>query len=123
VERLEGFAREEEWRRAYAEINDFEESIVSRGILLLKFWMHISPEEQLRRFKEREKVPFKKYKITPEDYRNRDRWNAYELAADEMVQRTSTSHAKWHLISGNDKRWARIHVLKTTCRELSRALD
>jgi polyphosphate:AMP phosphotransferase len=123
VERLEGFAREEEWRRAYAEINDFEESIVSRGILLLKFWMHISPEEQLRRFKDREKVPFKKYKITADDYRNRDRWNAYELAAEEMVQRTSTSHARWHLVPGNDKRWARIQVLKTTCRELSRALD
>jgi polyphosphate kinase 2 (PPK2 family) len=97
--------------------------MVSRGILLLKFWMHISPEEQLRRFKEREKVPFKKYKVTAEDYRNRDRWNAYELAADEMVQRTSTSYARWHLIPGNDKRWARIEVLRTTCRELSRALD
>jgi AMP-polyphosphate phosphotransferase len=123
VERLEGFATEEEWRRAYAEINDFEELLVQRGVLLLKFWLHISPEEQLRRFKAREKVPFKKYKITAEDYRNRDRWNAYELAADEMVQRTSTSHARWHLISGNDKRWARIQVLKITCRELSKALD
>lgn len=123
VERLEGFATEEEWHRAYTEINDFEELIVHRGMLLLKFWLHISPEEQLRRFKARAKVPFKKYKITPEDYRNRDRWNAYELAADEMVQRTSTGHARWHLVPGNDKRWARIQVLKTVCRELEAALD
>jgi polyphosphate kinase 2 (PPK2 family) len=123
VERLEGFASEEDWARAYGEINDFEELIVTRGTLLLKFWIHISPEEQLRRFKAREKVPFKKYKITAEDYRNRDRWNEYELAADEMVQRTSTRYARWHLIPGNDKRWARIQVLKTVCRELEKALD
>jgi polyphosphate:AMP phosphotransferase len=123
VERLEGFATEEEWQRAYSEINDFEEILVHHGILVLKFWMHISPEEQLRRFKAREKVPFKKYKITSEDYRNRDRWNAYELAADEMVQRTSTDYARWHLVAGNDKRWARIQVLKTVCRELEAVLD
>jgi polyphosphate kinase 2 (PPK2 family) len=122
VERLEGFASEEEWRRAYSEINDFEELIVHRGLLLLKFWIHISPEEQLRRFKAREKVPFKKYKITPEDYRNRERWNAYELAAEEMVQRTSTGYARWHLVPGNDKRWARIQVLKVVCRELEGAI-
>ncbi len=122
VERLEGFAVEEEWRRAYAEINDFEEMLVHPGILLLKFWIHISPEEQLRRFKAREKVPFKKYKITAEDYRNRDRWNAYELAADEMVQRTSTAYARWHLVSGNDKRWARAEVLKIVCRALEKAI-
>ncbi len=122
-ERLEGFATEDDWQRAYSEINDFEEMLVHHGILLLKFWMHISPEEQLRRFKAREKVPFKKYKITAEDYRNRDRWNAYELAADEMVQRTSTDYARWHLVAGNDKRWARIQVLKTVCRELEAALD
>ena len=122
VERLEGFATEEEWRRADAEINDFEEILVRRGILLLKFWMHISSEEQLRRFKSREKVPFKKYKISTEDYRNRQRWNAYELAADEMVQRTSTDYARWHLVSANDKRWARIHLLKTVCREVTKAL-
>jgi polyphosphate:AMP phosphotransferase len=122
VERLEGFASEEEWRRAYSEINDFEELIVQRGMLLLKFWIHISPEEQLRRFKAREKVPFKKYKITPEDYRNRERWNAYELAAEEMVQRTSTGYARWHLVAGNDKRWARVQVLKAVCRELEQAI-
>jgi polyphosphate:AMP phosphotransferase len=123
VERLEGFAAEDEWRRAYSEINDFEEQIVGRGLLLLKFWLHVSPEEQLRRFKEREKVPFKKYKVTAEDYRNRERWSQYELAADEMVQRTSTDYAPWHLVAANDKRYARISVLKTVARRLSSALD
>jgi polyphosphate kinase 2 (PPK2 family) len=123
VERLEGFAAEDEWTRAYSEINDFEEQIVGAGLLLLKFWMHVSPEEQLRRFKQRETVPFKKYKITAEDYRNRDRWNEYELAADEMVQRTSSQYAHWHLVAANDKRYARIFVLKTVARELKQALD
>ena len=123
VERLEGLATEEEWRRAYVEINDFEELIVQHGILLLKFWIHISPEEQLARFKARERVPFKKYKITAEDYRNRDRWTDYELAANEMFQRTSTHYARWHLVAGNDKRWARIQVLRMVCRELKKALD
>lgn len=123
VERVEGFAAEEEWKRAYAEINDFEGQLVHRGVLLLKFWIHISPEEQLERFKKREKVPFKKYKITEDDYRNRERWNDYELAADEMIQRTSTDHARWNVVAGNDKRWARIDVLKTVCREMAKALE
>jgi polyphosphate:AMP phosphotransferase len=122
VERLEGLATEDEWQRAYTEINDFEELLVNHGILLLKFWIHISPEEQLARFKAREQVPFKKYKITAEDYRNRERWDEYELVADEMVQRTSTRYARWHLVAGNDKRWARIQVLRTVCREVRKAL-
>ncbi|MGE0815751.1 MAG: polyphosphate:AMP phosphotransferase [Vicinamibacterales bacterium] len=122
VERLEALATEDEWRRAYAEINDFEGLLVEHGILLLKFWIHISPEEQIARFKAREQVPFKKYKITPEDYRNRDRWAGYELAANEMVQRTSTDFARWHLVAGNDKRWARIQVLRTVCRAVRDAL-
>jgi len=122
VERLEGLASETEWRRGYAEINDLEELLVQHGIVLLKFWLHISPDEQLARFKAREQVPFKKYKITPEDYRNRARWHDYELAADEMIQRTSTKRARWHLVAANDKRWARIDVLRTVCREVKRAL-
>ena len=122
VERVEGFATEDEWKRAYAEINDFEEQLTLRGELVLKFWIHISQEEQLRRFKAREKVPFKKYKITEDDYRNREKWSAYELAANEMIQRTSTDYAKWCLIPGNDKRTARVEVLKTMCRELEAAL-
>lgn len=123
VERVEGFATENEWKRAYAEINDFEGQLAHRGVLVLKFWVHLSQEEQLRRFKAREKVPFKKYKITPDDYRNRDRWNDYGLAADEMIQRTSTDHARWNIVAGNDKRWARIDVLKIVCRAMTKALE
>ncbi len=122
VERIEAFAAEDEWKRAYAEINDFEGQLADRGVLVLKFWIHLSEEEQLRRFKAREKVPFKKYKITPDDYRNRERRNDYELAANEMIQRTSTQYAKWHLVAANDKRWARIEVLKTVCRSMAKAL-
>ena len=123
VERLEGFASENEWKRAYAEINDFEEQIVQPGSVVLKFWLHIDADEQLRRFKAREKVPFKKYKITPDDYRNRERWNDYEIASDEMIQRTSTEFARWHLVAANDKRWARIQVLETVCDELEKRLE
>jgi polyphosphate kinase 2 (PPK2 family) len=122
VERVEGFATEDEWKRAYTEINDFEGQLAHRGVVLLKFWMHLSRDEQLRRFKAREKVPFKKYKITADDYRNRDRWNDYELAADEMIQRTSTDRARWHVVAANDKRSARIDVLKLVCRALSKAV-
>ena len=122
VERVEGFASETEWKRAYAEINDFEEQLANRGMLVLKFWIHISQEEQLRRFKAREKVPFRKYKITSDDYRNREQWNDCELAASEMLMRTSTDHAPWRLIPGNDKRVARIEVLKAVCRALKKIL-
>lgn len=97
--------------------------MIQRGVLVLKFWVHISQEEQLRRFELREKIPFKKYKITEDDYRNRSRWHDYEAAADEMIERTSSEHARWHLVAGNDKRWARINVLKTLCRQMERALD
>ncbi len=113
VERVEGFAGEDEWRRAYSEINDFEEELVEHGILVLKFWMHIDRDEQLRRFKEREVTPFKKHKITEDDYRNREKWDEYEAAVNEMVERTSTEFAPWHLIEGNSKRYARVKVIKT----------
>ena len=122
VERVEGFASAAEWKRAYAEINDFEEQLANRGMLVLKFWIHISQEEQLRRFKAREKTPFKKYKITPDDYRNREKWNDYELAANEMLKRTSTDHAPWCLVPGNNKRVARIEVLKAACGALKEIL-
>ena len=123
VERLEGFASEIEWKRAYTEINDFEEQIVRQGSVVMKFWLHVDADEQLRRFKAREKVPFKKYKITADDYRNRERWNGYEIAADEMIQRTSTEFARWHLIAANDKRWARIQALEAVCKELEKRLE
>lgn len=122
VERVEGFAAEDEWRRAYQEINDFEEQLVESGMLLLKFWMHISPDEQLRRFQERERVEWKKHKITPEDWRNREKWDAYALAVNDMVSRTSTRPAPWTLVAGNDKRYARVQVLETFCSGLKGAL-
>ncbi|MER2527335.1 MAG: polyphosphate:AMP phosphotransferase [Candidatus Competibacter denitrificans] len=121
VERVEGFARTREWQRAYAEINDFEAQLVERGIVLLKFWLHITPEEQLRRFKEREQIPYKAWKLTEEDWRNRERWADYELAVNDMVEHTSTQKEPWTLIEANDKRYARIKVLHTLCERLEAA--
>lgn len=122
VERVEGFAREDEWRRAYGEINDFEAQLAASRVVVTKFWIHISKEEQLRRFKERETVTFKQYKITEEDWRNREKWEAYETAVNDMVARTSTKSAPWSIIAGNDKKFARVEVLKTLCRNLAKAL-
>jgi polyphosphate:AMP phosphotransferase len=122
VERVEGFATKAEWRRAYAEINDFEEQLCEHGNVLLKFWLHIDKDEQLKRFQAREQTPFKKYKITEEDYRNRERWNEYELAANDMIERTSTENARWHLVAANDKRTARVNVIRTVCHALEKAL-
>lgn len=123
VERVEGFATEAEWRRAYSEINRFEEQLVDSGIILLKFWLHISQEEQLQRFKDREAVPYKRYKITDEDWRNREKWPQYKDAVNEMVVRTSTKHAGWTLVEGNDKPYARVKVLRTVCESLRSALN
>jgi polyphosphate:AMP phosphotransferase len=121
VERVEGLASEDEWRRAFSEINVFEEQLVEHGIVLLKFWLHVDADEQLRRFQLRERTPFKKFKITAEDYRNRERRNDYEVAANEMIARTSTEYARWNLIAANHKRRARIEVLETVCNALSQA--
>ncbi len=118
VERVEGFATEPEWRRAYAEINDFEQQLFDHGIVLCKFWVHISPEEQLRRFKEREQIAYKQWKLTDEDWRNRDKWGDYEDAVNDMIQRTSTVYAPWTLVEGNDKKFSRIKVLTTLCDRL-----
>ncbi|RIL02602.1 MAG: polyphosphate:AMP phosphotransferase [Proteobacteria bacterium] len=123
VERVEGLASAREWRRAYSEINDFEDQIVEHGSALAKFWLHVSPDEQLRRFEAREKTPYKKYKIGADDYRNRDRWDEYVAAVDEMVARTGGVEAPWHLVPANDKRFARVAVLETLCGVLERALD
>ncbi|MDM8547236.1 polyphosphate:AMP phosphotransferase [Candidatus Venteria ishoeyi] len=123
VERVEGFATEEEWARAYLEINNFEEMLVEHGTLVMKFWLHISKEEQLYRFKEREKVPYKQHKITDEDWRNREKWDDYALAVNDMVARTSTNYAPWFLIPGNNKYYARIKVLKSVCKQLEKRLD
>lgn len=123
VERVEGFATPDEWRRAYREINDFESLLCDHGYGLAKIWLHIDKAEQARRFAEREKTPYKRYKITEEDYRNRERWDLYEDAVNEMVERTSTSHAPWTLVEANDKRFARVKVVETACKALDEALE
>ncbi len=122
VERVEGFATPPEWQRAYAEINQFEEQLIEAGDIVIKFWLHISQDEQLRRFKEREQVPYKQHKITDEDWRNREKWPAYKEAVNEMIVRTSTEFAPWTLVPGNDKKYARIKVLETVCERLREEL-
>jgi polyphosphate:AMP phosphotransferase len=122
VERVEGFATPAEWMRGYAEINEFEDQLLAHGIVLVKYWIHITEDEQLRRFKARQTSVFKSWKITDEDWRNRTKWDAYDQAVNEMVERTSTSHAPWTLVEGNDKNYARIKVLKTACERLRAAL-
>jgi polyphosphate kinase 2 (PPK2 family) len=122
VERVEGYASEAEWQRAYTEINEFEEQLTDRGVVVAKFWLHIDPDEQLRRFEAREQTPYKKYKITDDDYRNRERWGDYVLAINDMVARTSTPLARWNLIAANDKRHARVDVVNLVCDGLKRAL-
>ena len=123
VERVEKFASTAEWMRAYSEINDFEEELTEHGIILLKFWMHIDKDEQLRRFKQREDTIYKRYKITADDYRNRDKWDFYESAVNEMITRTSTEYAPWHVIEANDKYYARVKVLSELCKAYEKALD
>jgi polyphosphate:AMP phosphotransferase len=122
VERVEGFAPEPDWMRAYREITDFEERIGKHGVLVVKFWLAITKEVQLRRFQERERTGFKRYKITREDWRNRKKWKAYERAVCDMVDRTSTDVAPWHLVEANDKLYARIKVMRTLCERIEAAL-
>ena len=122
VERVENYAKAHEWMRAYQEINDFEEELVESGIVLIKFWLHITPEEQLHRFEERQQIPWKQHKLTEDDWRNRDKWNNYAQAVNEMVLRTSTGKAPWSLIPANDKYYARIEVIKCVCERLEEAL-
>jgi polyphosphate:AMP phosphotransferase len=123
VERIEGFCSEADWMRAYGEINDFEESLARHGVVVVKFWLAIGRDEQYRRFKRREKVAFKRFKITEEDWRNRKKWEAYETAVCDMVDRTSTATAPWTLVEANNKYHARIKVLKTLCGALEQALE
>ena len=122
VERVEGFASSAEWLRAYSEINQFEEQLVDHGIVLVKYWLHITPDEQLRRFKERERLAFKRWKLTDDDWRNRRKWNDYARAVNEMIARTSTRAAPWTLVEANDKYYARIKVMKELCERLKGAL-
>ena len=122
VERVEGYCPHADWMRAYGEINDFEEQMVRHQTVIVKYWLSISQDEQLRRFKEREKIGFKRFKITDEDWRNRDKWEEYELAVCDMIDRTSTEIAPWTLVEANDKCYARIKVLKTLCERIEGAL-
>lgn len=122
VERVEGLATETEWMRAYAEIINFEQQLYDHGVLLVKFWVHVDADEQLRRFKARQETPYKHYKITQEDFRNREKRNDYELAANEMLDRTGTEFAPWDLIEANDKRFARIKALRIFCERLEASL-
>jgi polyphosphate:AMP phosphotransferase len=122
VERVEGLCGRGDWMRAYGEINDFEEQLARNNTVVVKFWLSVSPEEQLRRFKEREKIGFKRFKITDEDWRNREKWGEYEMAVCDMIDRTSTDIAPWTLVEANDKYYARIKILKTLCERIEGAL-
>jgi polyphosphate kinase 2 (PPK2 family) len=123
VERVEGFAAEAEWKRGYKEINSFERQLRDFGAILVKFWIHISREEQLRRFEERKAIGYKSWKLTEEDLRNREKWSAYEDAVEQMLVKTSTATAPWTLVEGNDKYWARTKVLEKLVKVLSDEMD
>jgi polyphosphate kinase 2 (PPK2 family) len=123
VERVEGFCTEAAWQRAYSEINQFERQLMDHGTVILKFWLQITKEEQLRRFQERERTHYKSWKLTEEDWRNRGKWDLYLRAAEDMIMKTSTRRAPWTLVEANDKLYARIRVLSTVAETLSRELE
>jgi polyphosphate:AMP phosphotransferase len=122
VERIEGFAQPAEWRRAYDEINEFERELTEHGVILLKFWLQISKAEQLKRFRTREATAYKRHKMDPEDWRNRRKWDGYQICVGDMVALTSPREAPWHLIPAEDKRYARLEIIKTACREIRASL-
>lgn len=123
VEKIEGFATKEEWQRAYEEINEFEKVLTDDRYLILKFWIHISPEEQLERFQARQLDPYKVWKLTEEDWRNREKWPAYVKAANDMFAKTDKKNAPWYLIAGDDKKYARIEVLRKTIEHCTREIE
>ena len=120
VERVEGFASVDQWERAYAEILNFERSLFLEGLIVVKFWLHISQDEQLKRFKRREKDPLKAWKLTDEDWRNRERFPEYTAAVEEMLERTDTAWAPWRVVPGEDKRFARVDVVRHVIAEIER---
>ena len=122
VERLEGFCSENDWQRAYYEMNEFEQELYNWGAVILKFWVQIDKDTQLARFTERQNTPSKQWKITDEDWRNREKWDLYEQAVDEMLQKTSTTYAPWHILESVDKKYARIKALKIVIDALEEAL-
>ena len=123
VERVEGFCPEDAWKRAYREINDYERQLVDAGAMVVKFWLQISAEEQLRRFEKRQNTPYKRWKLTPEDWRNREKWDRYEVAVEDMLLKTSTLTAPWTVVEANFKWFARVKCLKTIVNTVSRTLD
>jgi AMP-polyphosphate phosphotransferase len=123
VERVEGFATREEWMRAYDEINAFERSLVDDQTILIKFWIHISDEEQLRRFERRERLPLKAWKLTEEDWRNREKRGEYELAIEDMLARTDQPHAPWDVIAGESKKFARVSVIETVISRIEEGME
>ena len=123
VERVEGFCSEADWMRGYDEINEFEEQLAQAGAIVIKFWLAITPQEQLRRFEERQATPYKNFKITDEDWRNRDKWPQYETAVGDMIDRTSNDISPWHVVASNDKLFSRIEVLRHFCERLEQALQ
>ena len=122
VERVEGFCAEADWKRAYREINDFERQLVDAGAVVVKFWLQISPEEQLKRFEERQNTPYKRWKLTPEDWRNREKWGRYDEAVEDMLLKTSTLTAPWTVVESNFKWFGRVKCLKTIVETLSKTL-
>jgi polyphosphate:AMP phosphotransferase len=122
VERVEGYCSELDWMRAYHEINDFEEQLLRAGAIVAKFWLAITMREQLKRFRSREDTPYKRFKITPEDWRNRRKWPRYDRAVNDMVDRTSSDHAPWNIIASDDKHFARVEALERLCETIEKAL-
>ena len=123
VERVEGLCSEDEWKRAYREINEFENIITRPGTIILKFWLQVDKDTQLERFKSRQNDPEKRWKITDEDWRNRSKWKEYKIAVDEMLQKTSTITAQWTVVESNNKHYSRIKILKTVTETLEKELS
>jgi polyphosphate kinase 2 (PPK2 family) len=123
VERVEEFATTQEWTRAYDEIVNFERGLATEGTIIVKFWMHVSPDKQLERFNSRKDDPLRKWKLTDEDWRNREKRDLYDEAAEDMFERTDHASAPWHLVAGDQKKWARIAVLETTIKRIEHGLE
>jgi AMP-polyphosphate phosphotransferase len=123
VERVEGFAAEEQWQRAYGEIVEFEQTLTAEGMIVVKFWLHLSDGEQLRRFRRREKDPLKVWKLTEEDWRNREKRKDYEGAVEDMLARTDHAGAPWTVVEADSKRYARVKVVETACRAIEKGMS
>jgi polyphosphate kinase 2 (PPK2 family) len=123
VERIEGYATKDQWHRAYDEIVQFERNLVLEGVMIIKFWLQISPDEQLKRFERREQDPLKRWKLTDEDWRNRDKIDLYNAAVEDMFERTDHGLAPWHIVSGEQKRWARVEVIETVIHQIEEGVE